>query len=356
MTKKKIKVCYVLAYRAPDYIRTRVLVRALEDISEIELYTAINTRKGTLRYIETLLKTLYIRLKHDPDVYLLGFRGQEIFWPVRLISFRKKLVFDEFVNMYNWLTVEKRIIKSPLLARLAKGFNGSLLKRADLVLADTALNAEYSAKAHGVDPNKFAAVYVGADENIFYPRKGKTAGDSLHVFFYGTMLPLHGVEHILGAARLLKGEKIRLTLVGAGKKGDYIKDKINKWGLENVRYIDWVKFENIPKMISEADLCLGGPFGDTPQAGRVITGKTFQFLAMAKPTVISRTEDSGFKDRQNVVFCERGSAESLAGALKWALANKDKLGGIGKNGHRLYMQKFSEKQVKVQLAEALNRF
>lgn len=355
MTKKRTKVCYVLSYRAPDYIRTRVLVQALEQMDDVELYKAINTRIGFLRYGQTLAKVLYIRLRYNPDVYILGFRGQEIFWPVRLVSLRKKLIFDEFVNMYSWIVEEKKIVaKNSILARLIKRYNSLILNKAGLILEDTNLSAEYSSRVHHINLSKYSTVYVGADESVFHPMKTpKKKTDRLEVFFYGTMLPLHGIEHILAAAELLKSEKLRLTVVGGGRKKKYIEDKIKKSDLNNIRYFEWVEFSKIPTMINDSDICLGGPFGDTSQAARVITGKTFQFLAMGKPIIASKTENIGFVDKKNIIFCERGSAKSLAEALKWALDNRNKLEDIGRNGARLYKEKFSEKQIKVQVEKVI---
>ena len=95
---KAIKVCHVVSYRAPAYIRTRNLRAALHRIDGCEVFDATNTRRGFSRYLETIWKTLRIRMRHKPDVYVLGFRGHEIFWVIRLIALGKPLIFDAFMS------------------------------------------------------------------------------------------------------------------------------------------------------------------------------------------------------------------------------------------------------------------
>ncbi len=42
------------------------------------------------------------------------------------------------------------------------------------------------------------------------------------------------------------------------------------------KYQIWVPFDELPKHIAAADICLGGPFGDTLQSRVGWTGKTVQ--------------------------------------------------------------------------------
>ena len=113
--KKTIKVCHVVSYRDPGYIRTRNLRAALEHLDACEVFDATNKRRGLLRYFETIWKTLRIRFQHHPDVYVLGFRGHEIFWIIRLISIGKPLIFDEFMSPSDALLFEG---KGGLLGRI----------------------------------------------------------------------------------------------------------------------------------------------------------------------------------------------------------------------------------------------
>ena len=95
-------------------------------------------------------------------------------------------------------------------------------------------------------------------------------------------------------------------------------------------------------------------YGGTPQARRVITGKTFQFLAQGKPTVIGRVDEPlPFSDRRNCLLVEQSDAESLAAAFEWALEHRDRLPDIGLEGQRLFEEHFSTNALARQLEPAL---
>jgi len=127
---KRTKLAYVLAYKDPTYVRTRALLNALEAIDSIQLYNAINTIKGPLRYIETISKLIWLRAIKRPDVYFLGFRGHEILLPIRIITWPKPLIYDEFFNPLEWLFNEhKKVSSSSIIGRiLAKYYQAPLKK------------------------------------------------------------------------------------------------------------------------------------------------------------------------------------------------------------------------------------
>ena len=86
MVGKRSSICYILSYYSPKYARTETLVGALGRVEEVKLVEARNTASSFVRYFQTLLGLLAARLRHDPQYYILGFRGHEIFWLVRLLS------------------------------------------------------------------------------------------------------------------------------------------------------------------------------------------------------------------------------------------------------------------------------
>jgi glycosyltransferase involved in cell wall biosynthesis len=78
-------------------------------------------------------------------------------------------------------------------------------------------------------------------------------------------------------------------MVGKGPGYARITGLAQEWGLENIEFIDPVPLAELPDVIAGADICLGGHFGTSDKALRVIAGKTFQDIAMGKPTVVGDT-------------------------------------------------------------------
>lgn len=343
-----IKVSYVLSYRSPNYVRTRALTQALRRISNITLSEAINTSPTILRYLQTLYRLLKLRIAINPDCYILGFRGYELFWPVRLITLGKRLILDHMVSPYDSLVNERKSIKKGgLTDKVVYLYEKSVLRSADAILTDTPEHGEYLTELFPGISGKIHAIYVGTDENLFV-KLGSTPPSAgrkpyFEVFFYGTFLPLHGIDVILKAAAAVRDKPIRFTLIGGrGKDIRGFVELMNQLKLDNIVYKEWVDYEMLPKMIAEADLCLGGPFGNSGQGKRVITGKTFQFLAMGKPTVVGKIcGNHGFEDKRNCLLVSQGNEQELADAILWGFENPDKLYAIGQRAWELYMVAFS---------------
>lgn len=350
---KKDKVCYILSYKAPNYVRTTSLVNALLLLDDVVLFQARNKSKGFLRYFETFFQFIKIRLLENPDVYVIGFRGHEIYWLYRIFALRKTFIFDEMMSPYDSLVNEKKVLnKNNLLAKIMYFLEKSILENSNTILTDTKLHLTLISETFGVSRNKIIVIPVGTDEDLFKTAKVKKldVGEEFTVFFYATFLPLHGVDIILKSAKLLEKHPIKFIIIGGkgNKKGllDF-KNEVNHLGLKNIEHYEWVDFDKLPRYIKSVDLCLGGPFGNTGQAKRVVTGKTYQFLYMGKATVIGKIkENTGFIDKKNSLLVEQGNSKALADAILWGYKNKEKLDDIGKNGHNLFMEEFSYNRLK----------
>lgn len=355
---KAIKVCHVVSYRAPAYIRTRNLQAALRRIDGCEVFDATNTRPGFSRYLETVWKTLRIRMRHNPDVYVLGFRGHEIFWIIRLIALGKPLIFDAFMSPSDALLSEgKAGVFGRIAGILVYPLEWLCLHLSARCLTDTVLHRQFIARRFSVAEHKMDVVYVGAVSAEAHPEKpGKTAHKPLSVLFYGTFLPLHGMDVLLRACKRLEGKPIEFRIIGGtGKALAGFQSLLAELQPGNVVHDTWVDFEELQsRVIPSADLCLGGPFGGTPQALRVITGKAFQFLAQSKPTVIGKVDEPiAFVDRKNCLLVKQADPASLAEAFEWALEHRDELPAIGANGRKLFEQQFSLDALAAQLEPAL---
>lgn len=345
---KKIKVGYVLSYQGGTYTRTESLLGMLSKDDRVETYIASNSLNNSLRYLQTIWGLITIRLRKNPDVYILGFRGYEVYFIVRLITAGKPLIFDEFINANMWLVEEhKKIKKDSFLGKLVKLILKYQLILSQAVLTDTQDHADYSAETYGLEINKFVPLYVGANEKIF-KAKIKPIKDKpkYRILFYGNMLPLHGVDVIIEAFSKLKDLPIELVIIGSSKN-DITQKKLEKQISElndtDIIYKKWVPYNELANYIDQADICLGGPFGDTLQSRLVITGKTFQFLAMSKLVVVADSSPHSklFKDKINCIKVEQGSASSLCSAIKWAVANTQRLPSIQAAGYKLFSDNFS---------------
>ena len=344
-------VLYLVSYRDPAYIRTQSISAALTQSSH-RVKEIRNHRAGWSRYPEILWR-LHKELKAGgPDVVILGFRGYEIFEIVRKMIGSTPLVFDAFVSPSDSLIVEKKHGSLGVLTgRMIRRLEYRSLHSSDAVLVDTDLLAAHLANHYRIAPDRFHTVRIGAAD----PGAAVKAspGKKLEVLFYGSFLPLHGVDVILRAARSILHENIHFHLVGGEHRGAEI---VEAAGLSNVTHTSWIPYDElVDEIIPSADLLLGGPFGNTPQALRVFTGKAVQGLASATATVIGKiAEDVGLSDRENCLLVSQGSVEELVTQLRWAAEHRSELRAIGSAGRLVYEKEFAPHPTAKRLERAID--
>ena len=78
---------------------------------------------------------------------------------------------------------------------------------------------------------------MGAEERLFRP--GWQPAEAFHALFVGKLIPLHGLETILAAARL--APELPFRIVGSGQL-----DGLMAGRPANVEWVDWVEYERLP--------------------------------------------------------------------------------------------------------------
>lgn len=351
-----MKVAVVTCYKHTNYVRAITLRRAVAAVPKTEVLIVKNRHKSLLRYPEVIARLLWTRLRHRPDVYLVTFRAYEILPIAALLRWPKKLMYDEFLNPLEWLEEDRKEWWAKFIPKkLLKAFYRLLLKRCSLVLTDTDAHAASSSKLLGIAQDKFMSIPVGSDEDLFHPIKDRTLTKKFTVFYYGSMLPLHGLDVVISAAEEVRDLPVQFVLAGGGKPAQLAVQKANDNGA-HVEYRTWVPYEQLAELAGRSHLTLCGPFGDTPQARMVITGKTYQFLACGVPVVIGKTLAADmFTDKKDCLITPLGDAKELASVIRWAYEHQDKLEAIGQNGYKLYAEQFSSDALAARMATILQR-
>jgi len=219
---------------------------------------------------------------------------------------------------------------------------------ADIVLLDTNAHIDYFVKTFHLPIEKFRRVFVGADESQFYPlkefqisdypRDGVLKSQILKVLFYGQFIPLHGIEHIIRAAKILEQEYVEFTIIGTGQEYNRIRGIANELVTKNIKWIDWVESSELVYYINEADIVLG-IFGESEKSRRVIPNKAFQTIACKKPLI---TGDSSaarelFKDKENALLCRMGDPWGITTSIRMLKDDEDLKIKIAVNGYDTYL-------------------
>ena len=238
----------------------------------------------------------------------------------------RPVVFDPLASRYETKILDwKRKPEGSPSARWNKAIDRWAFRCADLIISDTRTHKDYYCREFGLAPEKIVVVPVGFDDRIFprslanrRPLKSAPPGP-FTVLFFGSFLPLHGVESVIEAARRIRGtdKSIRFQFIGSGQTLDHVRALASGHGLDNVDFEGWLsQMELARRVAGTADVCLG-IFGRTEKAGRVVPHKVFQAMALGKAVITARTPaaEEFFIHRKNIFLCDQEKRGSLADAV-----------------------------------------
>ena len=233
----------------------------------------------------------YARMRDSsPILFVPEFRHKDVplAWMIARCS-GKRLVFDPLVSRYETRVLDRGdVLRGSPQSAHNRNVDAVSLRLADLVLADTQAHARFFAREFGIEPAKIRVLPVGFDEDLFVEAPLPAARSVFEILFYGTYLPLHGVDTIVEAASLLRGSPVHFTLVGTGQTFASIEERVALLPEGLVDFRPPTPVEELPALIASADVVLG-VFGGTPKAEMVVPNKLFQALAVGRPVITGDT-------------------------------------------------------------------
>jgi glycosyltransferase involved in cell wall biosynthesis len=248
-----------------------------------------------------------LRRPREPfDAVVVGYPGHLDLPAARRAARGRPVVFNPLVSLADTLIADRgRFRPGSLPARALAAVDRRAFRAADLVVADTAAHAEHLARATGA--GRIEVCFVGAEERVFTP--GWQPEPEFTALFVGKLIPLHGLETILAAARL--APELRFRVVGSGQLDRLLDDRP-----PNVEHVPWVEYERLPSELHRAS-CALGIFGTSGKAARVIPNKAYQALACGTPLVTADTPAACelLRDGESALLVPAGDPEALAAAL-----------------------------------------
>ena len=271
----------------------------------------------------------------DADVVVVGYPGHADMTAARRVADGRPVVFNPLVSLADTLVDDRGVVsrRSPLAAVL-RGLDRSAFRRADLVVADTEAHAAYFRDAFDLALESVAVAFVGAEDSVFRP--AETEQPEFHVLFVGKLIPLHGLETILAAARLVPD--VPFVMAGEGQLAPLLSARP-----ANVEHVPWIEYRELP----EAYRCAGcalGIFDAGAKAARVIPNKVFQALACARPVITADTPAARelLTDGQDALLVPAGDPPALATAIRRMVGDRALADRLGVAGRLTYEERASE--------------
>jgi glycosyltransferase involved in cell wall biosynthesis len=337
-----------------DYARNRVLRTGLRRLGvRIDLCGAPAWDSTLLRY--AVLLGRHLRRSACDAILVPEFRHKDV--PLaRLLSSLSSasLVVDPLVSRYDtrvhdWGTVGP----ASLAAAHSRRVDRAAVRFADLLLCDTGAHARYFEHTYRVPSERCAVVPVGFDDVVFQPLP-QPAVQPFQVAFFGSYLPLHGVQTIVEAARLMQRDAVRFLLIGSGQTFGTV---------ERARH-EGVRLETSPSLapsalvqrLKHAQILLG-VFGTTPKAARVVPNKVFQSLALGRAVITAATPaiHEFFTPGEHLWTVPAGDAEALVEAIRMLRREAALRGRLAQQGARFVHAHFTPERVARRFLDAGRR-
>lgn len=299
-----------------DYIRNKQEISLLKKYAkELQLIYS-NKRCYLLRILEVYYKLLFCRVKKF-DVVFIAFAPQLVL-PFFYRKLKKKtIIIDFFISVYDTMVNDrKKFCYKSMLAKMCHRLDEKTLIKSDYIISDTKSHAKYFHEEFKIDRKKIDTLYLEADMTIFFKRESRKPiqlENKFVVLYFGSILPLQGVDIILSAIDELKDKKELYFLI-IGKVGNKYKKPLSN----HIEYIDWLSQKRLAEYIAIADLCLAGHFNDEiEKAKRTIPGKAFIYEAMEKTMVLGENEANReiFENDYRHYFVEMGNVEALKNVI-----------------------------------------
>jgi len=352
------RICYLGAYD-PIYPRNLILRRGLEangaEVIECRVDTSLDSRQRA-----AALKQNFAAVAGKCDVILLAeFNQVNISTALSLARrYHKKLVVDAFTPVFDSAVNDRGQVK-PLSPRGVRyrHLDRAAVNKPDLILTDTQQHANYFAQEFGANRKRMAVIPVGASREWFEEPYVTRTEPGLKILFFGTYIPLHGVEVILQAANLLRMQgRLRFELIGRGQMYNEMRELARLLDLPYVTLSDPVLFAELPRRVASADICLG-IFGTTDKTQRVIPNKVYQQLAMGRPVITADTPAirEEFTPGEHLLVVKPGDPEALATSISHLANDLPRRAMLSEAGHKLMLQSFTEAAVGRRLLDAIER-
>ena len=337
------------------------MASAIQGISQTTVVgsQSSNVYKGGIRSIlgqslRSFLRFIPRLIKRDFDFVFIGFFGQLLSQMITPFT-RKPIILDMFVSAYDTLVEDRHMTnKKSLLAKYLYWLDKYSGRKATLIFVDTLAHAEYFHQTFGIPFSKMKRVFVGCDEGLFHPLPENP--ESGTVLYYCSYLPLHGVDVVVRAAELLQADPaMKFKIIGEGIEYEKIRKFIQDKHLTNVELAAPVAFEQLPHEIQNARICLGGHFGASAKACRVIPGKAFQMIAMGKPVIVGDNAANRelLTHKVDSWFCEMNNPVALADAISTLFHDKALRDQIGSGALETYLEKATSSQLRSVVQESV---
>ena len=300
-----------------------------------------------------------ILIAHSSHVFVLPMNTSTLSIGEALIGklLHKKIIVDYYISQYDTLVNDRKIFsKKSLRGRLALLKDRCLFRVADIVIFLNYAESVYYQNVAGINLNskniRIIPLCIDYKRELF--QKEREVSELFNVCWWGTYIPLHGLENLINAFSHVRDKRIRLYIFGdSDEKSIPYLSLINDLGLrERVVIKNDCSFSNgklAPFLKENCDLAIGN-FGSSAKAKTVLVNKLVDALSLGIPCLTMKTNAiiELFNNNEGLIITDP-TPEDIAAQIEKYFHNRDNLHAIGRAGKIKYFDLFSPDSFKIKL-------
>jgi len=357
-----VKVCFFGSYTQDPTIALFKKKLEFQNIEVKECHIDINISLEHKSFSSVISSFWKLLVKHSKvgkyDIVILPLWWGAIQLPILKIISRKPILYFGQGSPYDELVNDRKKIKvTSFTARFFLFFEKMVCRLSDLITKESLAEIDYYTNQINVSKKKFRVLNIGADETIFPVCPFKESDEKFIVLYWGSFIPLHGVEVIVQAAKILSTHKdILFRFCGEGQTKSEMENFAKKYNLTNIEFLGFVEQSSLLENIKNSDICLG-IFGKSQKAEIVVTHKVYQILCSQKPllTMDSRViREINLENDRNSILIPKQEPKKLAEAILYLKNNEQKRKEIAYEGRKMFEEKFSVATTSKILVKYLN--
>ena len=268
---------------------------------------------------------------------------------------RVTVLVDAFLCLHDTLVNDRQMVREGgAVGRLVHALESAMLRFADLALIDTEQQRQKLLHDYDLPDERVLALPVGIDEELWQQLPPAPLVRDFQVLFWGTFIPLHGIETIVRAAAILAEQdpSVKFTLVGTGQTADETAALLDRLSPGNVTWHrKLLKGRELRALAVDAH-CLLGVFGDSEKAGSVVPYKVYQAMASNRALISRRGPATSHLAAESLYLVEPSDPAALAEAI--GRLRRDYAGLSPRiNTRELYERQFSQRAIRERLAEGV---